>query len=110
MKKDANISADWIESLIREFIATSSYNTMQNETGEPAWDSALVGYASGIDQIWQQYKEYVGAFHWTPWEVFNQHCPGKSVAAEELTVISWVLPKRELVRKANLRVSFACAG
>ena len=103
MKKDLNISANWIESLIREFMATSPYNTMKNETGEPAWDSALVGYASGTDQIWQQYKEYVGAFHWTPWEVFNQHCPGRSVAAEELTVISWVLPQRELVRKANRR-------
>jgi len=31
-------------------------------------------------------------FHWTPWEVFAQHCPGESAGAEELTVVSWVLP------------------
>ena len=74
---------------------------MQNETGERAWDSALVGFASGADQIWQQYKEYVGAFHWTPWEVFNQHCPEETVSAEQLTVISWILPQRNLVRKTN---------
>ncbi|MGB5618031.1 MAG: epoxyqueuosine reductase [Desulfobacterales bacterium] len=101
MKKEANISVEWIESVIRGFIATSPHNTMQNETGEPAWDSALVGYASGIDQIWQQYKEYVGAFHWTPWEVFNQHRAEQTVSAEQLTVISWILPQRKSVRMTN---------
>jgi epoxyqueuosine reductase QueG len=103
MKKDAGISAEWIERVIRDFIVTSPINTMQNEAREPAWDSALVGYASGIDQIWQQYKEYVGAFHWTPWEVFNQHQPERTVSAEQLTVISWVLPQRESVRATNRR-------
>ena len=103
MEKSTNISRDWIEDLIRDFIAASPHNTMKNRTDEPAWDDVLVGFASGSDQIWQQYKEYVGAFHWTPWEVFNQHCPQESAGAEELTVFSWVLPQRELVRKANRR-------
>ena len=71
--------------------------------GEPAWDTALVGFASGADPIWQQYKEYIGAFHWTPWEVFNQHCPETQAEAAALTVVSWVLPQREAVRKANRR-------
>jgi len=101
MGKTAEISKPWIESLIEDFIAASPANTMQDHTGEPAWDDALVGFASGADPIWQQYKEYVGAFHWTPWEVFNQHCPGEPVTAEELTVISWVLPQRARVRQAN---------
>jgi len=101
MGNSPNISEDWIKGVIRDFIAASPHNTMENETGEPAWDDALVGFASGADQIWQQYKEYVGAFHWTPWEVFSQHCPGEPAGPEELTVISWVLPQRELVRKAN---------
>ena len=103
MKNSAKISGDWIEDLIRDLIATSPQNTMKNKTGEPAWDDVLVGFAAGADPIWQQYKEYVGAFHWTPWEVFNQHCPQESAGAEELTVISWVLPQRALVRKANRR-------
>jgi epoxyqueuosine reductase QueG len=103
MKNDDNISGSWINSLIRDFIATSSLNNMQNEAGEPAWDSALVGFASGADQIWQQYKEYVGAFHWTPWEVFNQHRPEVPVSSEQLTVVSWILPQRKMVRKTNRR-------
>lgn len=101
-KKDKNAKS-WINGLIRDFMATSPDNTMQDGSGEPAWESALIGYASGADPIWQQYKEYVGAFHWTPWEVFNQHCPGETVIAENLTVIAWVLPQRERVRQSNRR-------
>jgi len=103
VEKNVSISGNWIEGLILDFIATSPDNSMRNEAGEPAWDDALVGFASGVDQIWQQYKEYVGAFHWTPWEVFNQHRPNEPARPEELTVISWVLPQREMVRKANHR-------
>ena len=103
MKEVALISGDWLSALINDFIAASPMNNMQNETAEPAWDSALVGFASGVDPIWQQYKEYVGAFHWTPWEVFNQHRPEKNVSAEQLTVISWILPQREKVRETNRR-------
>jgi len=98
-----NISDVWVEKLIQKFIANSPVNTMENDAGEPAWDSALVGFASGADPIWQQYKEYVGAFHWTPWEIFNQHCPGEKATPEKLTVISWVLPQREMVRNTNRR-------
>lgn len=103
MKESTDLSADWIRSLIRDFIATSPHNTLRNQTQDPAWEDALVGFASGADQIWQQYKEYVGPFHWTPWEVFNQHYRGEPASAEELTVISWVLPQRDAVRKANRR-------
>jgi epoxyqueuosine reductase QueG len=103
LKKKVDITGDWIKNLIRDFIADSPLNTLQNETGEPAWDSALVGFCNGADPIWQQYKEYVGAFHWTPWEVFNQHRPEKTVTAGNLTVVSWILPQRERVRKTNRR-------
>ena len=103
MEINDNISKAWIEELIQMFISDSPLNTLENDTGEPAWDSALVGFASGADPIWQQYKEYVGAFHWTPWEIFNQHCPGERAEPDKLTVISWILPQREMVRKANRR-------
>ncbi len=98
-----NISGDWIKKRIGDFIATSGHNSMQNQAGDPAWDRVLVGFASGADQIWQQYKAYIGAFHWTPWEVFFQHRPGKTVSPDQLTVVSWILPQREMVRKTNRR-------
>jgi epoxyqueuosine reductase QueG len=103
VENNSGISAEWIKSLIRDFIITSPQNTMKNESEDPAWDSALVGFASGADPMWQQFKEYIGAFHWTPWEVFSQHCPEAPAGPEDLTVISWILPQREAVRKANRR-------
>ncbi len=103
MEEKKDVSKTWIEQAIQKFIATSPLNTMQDNTDEPAWDQALIGYAAGDDPIWQQYKEYIGAFHWTPWEIFNQHLPKKNVSAQQLSVISWVLPQRKPVRMANRR-------
>jgi hypothetical protein len=49
LEEDATISANWIVTLIRDFIATSPQNSMQDGTGKPAWDFALAGFASGAD-------------------------------------------------------------
>jgi epoxyqueuosine reductase QueG len=103
MGSSKQVSSEWIKNLIHDFIGASPKNTLGDRTGEPSWEDALVGFASGADPIWQQYKEYVGAFHWTPWEIFNQHCPEQSAGAKDLTVISWVLPQRKAVRQANRR-------
>ncbi|MCF8029508.1 MAG: 4Fe-4S ferredoxin [Desulfohalobiaceae bacterium] len=103
MQEKAIDSQDRISGLIKDFIRTSPLNTMQDKTGEPAWDHALVGFASGADPIWQQYKEYIGPFHWTPWEIFTQYHPQEGAGAQDLSVVSWVLPQRGPVRKSNRR-------
>lgn len=77
--KDAAISANWIVGLVRDFIIAAPQNSMRDGTAQPAWDSDLLGFASIADPIWQQYEEHVGAFHWTPWEGFSQHCPDAGV-------------------------------
>ena len=105
MEKSLTISHQYIVDLIQQFIAASPLNTMLDKSGEPAWDSVLVGFSSGVDTIWQQYKEVVGAFHWTPWEVFNQHRSEVNVSADQLTVISWILPQRKIVRMANRKAT-----
>lgn len=101
MEKTSSTQSSWIKERILTYISSSPRNTMGDETGEPAWDNALVGFGSGADKMWQQYKEYIGAFHWTPWEIFNQYHPNALSRPEELTIISWVLPQREVVRNAN---------
>ena len=69
------VTGEDIKQLIADFITTCPDNNLGTPEAEPAWDDFLVGFASGMDPLWQQYKEYVGAFHWTPLEVFNQHRP-----------------------------------
>jgi hypothetical protein len=51
MKGSSTISNKYIIDLIQRFIAESPLNTMQDKSGEPAWDSALVGFSSGADPI-----------------------------------------------------------
>jgi epoxyqueuosine reductase len=97
------VTGDDIKRMIVEFLAVSPDNNLGTPEAEPAWEDVLVGFASGMDPLWQQYKEYVGAFHWTPLEVFNQHRPQHAARPDELTVISWVLPQRDAVRRANRR-------
>jgi epoxyqueuosine reductase len=94
----------WITSLIRDYTANSPGNSIRNEAKEKAWDEPLVGFAKGDDPIFKQYKdkELIGSFHWTPLEIFQLTFPDQPVKAEELTVISWILPHTESI-KADLR-------
>ena len=96
--------AQWITSLICDYTANSPGNSLRNEAKEKAWDEPLVGFAKGTDPIFQLYKdkERIGAFHWTPLEIFQLTFPELAVKAEELTVISWILPHTEAI-KADLR-------
>ena len=63
----------------------------------PSWDSP-----AGDDPLYPEYKKYVGPFHWTPLELFKLTFPSLKVTADQLTVISWILPHMETT-KADLR-------
>jgi epoxyqueuosine reductase len=94
--------ASWITSLIIDYVAKSPSNSIRNAENEKAWAEPLVGFARGDDPIFQQYKEHVGPFHWTPSEIFGLTFPESTAKPEELSVISWVLPHTESI-KADLR-------
>ncbi len=98
MKKPAK----WVESIIKDFINRSPENTLKNPANDKAWADPLVGFSRGDDPIYQSYKEHVGPFHWTPLEVFNLAFPQSKVGADQLTIISWILPQTEQT-KADLR-------
>ncbi|MGD9309719.1 MAG: hypothetical protein PVG51_11300, partial [Desulfosarcina sp.] len=91
----------WIIGLVDRFLSKSPLNNLRNKDAAPAWDEALVGFASGADPLFQEYKEYIGPFHWTPLEIYSQYHPEGKATPEDLTVISWVLPQRKSVRDMN---------
>jgi epoxyqueuosine reductase len=93
--------AKWIEGVIKEFINESPENTLKNKEDDKAWEDLLVGFSSGDDPIYQEYKEYVGPFHWVPLEIFAAAFPNLKPQAEDLTVISWVLPQTEATKSDN---------
>jgi len=88
----------WTEKIIKDFIDNSPVNRLGNGTEEKSWTEFLIGFANGADQIFQDYKQHVGDFHWTPQEIFNETFPDQPAEPEELTVISYILPQTEATK------------
>lgn len=103
MKEKGQIEnpAKWIETVIKDFIHQSPENSLKNKANEKAWEDPLVGFSNGEDPLYQQYKELVGTFHWTPLEIFSLSFPSSKVSAKDLTVISWILPQTEATKSDN---------
>jgi epoxyqueuosine reductase len=100
MKKTTDLGS-WIEQLIVDFIEKSPENTLQNKANDRAFDTPLVGFSGGDDPIYEIYKEVVGPFHWTPLQIFKQTFGEITASAEELTVISWILPQTGATKADN---------
>jgi len=89
----------FIQQAIAKFVQESSSNRRKVDGGR-YFDSPLVGFASANDPLFKQYKKIIGRFHFTPRDIFDLTF-GKSDRKKELSVISWVLPICEDVRKSN---------
>ena len=96
--EEANI---WIRKIITDFIETSPENTLKNKENQKAFKTPLVGFSSGDDPLYDDYREHVGPFHMTPWEFFAVTYRGSNINADELTVISWILPQTESTKADN---------
>jgi len=95
--------ARWVGTIIRNFITTSPENTLKNDENERAWSDPLVGFSRGDDPLYDDFKVMIGDFYWTPLEIFSMTFPEVSVAPNQLTVISWILPQTELTKVDNRR-------
>jgi epoxyqueuosine reductase QueG len=93
--------AVWLETTIKSFINKSPENSLKNEKNEKAWADPIVGFSRGDAPLYQFYKEDIGAFYWTPLEIFNKTFPQLKVAPDQLTVISWVLPHTDATKSDN---------
>lgn len=93
----------WIEDVISEFVARSPENSLKNKANEKAWDEPLVGFSSGADPLYSFYKQDIGSFFLTPLEWFEVSFPEMEVSAEDLTVISWILPQTDTTKKEHRR-------
>ena len=84
-------SAAWLEGVIHAF-CRGPENMLPGPFSERTWDAPLVGFADGADALYEQYKHVVGPSHWSPLEAFLLAWPGSQAQAQELTVVSWILP------------------
>ncbi len=93
----------WLENLIESFITESPENSLGNRMNDKAWAKPLIGFSAGNDLLYQFYKSDIGDFYWTPLEIFSETFPSSKVTADQLTVISWVLPQTEATKADNGR-------
>lgn len=93
--------AAWVESLIKSFVAESPENSLKNPAGERAFMEPLVGFSAGDDPIYDQMRAHIGDFFWRPAEAFAAEFPEDPAPAQELTVISYILPHNPLTKAEN---------
>ncbi len=86
---------------IEDFINCSPENRLDDYTMEKAFDPPLVGFSRGDDPLFVDLKKHVGPFHWTPQEIFSMSFPDEDVSADQLSIISWVLPQTKATKKDN---------
>lgn len=89
------------EGIIQEVKAftASPANTLQKWQNEPAWGEPLVGFSNGADPLYAFYKTDIGAFYRSPLEFLSHHYPENTFNAEQITVISWILPQTEATKQ-----------
>jgi len=95
-----------LEQLIKNFINEAQPNRRTQLDHRIYWEEPLVGFASGIDPLFFEYKTLIGPFHHTPREIISAALKERGrgllfTEIEQISVISWVLPTSEDTRKSN---------
>ena len=95
-----------LEQQIKNFINENEKNRRTEMGSGVYWEGPLVGFASGIDPLFQKYKNIIGSFHLTPQEIIRNGFKEKGAyfhesEFEQISVISWILPTPEDTRKSN---------
>jgi ferredoxin len=95
-----------LEQLVRKFVEESELNRRSPLDHGIYMEEPLVGFASGNDPLFHQYKTIIGSFHLTPREIMSVALQEKGRGLllseiEQISVISWVLPISEDTRKSN---------
>ena len=95
-----------LKQLIKNFVLENDQNRRTQFDLGIYFEEPLVGFASGMDPLFFEYKTIIGSFHLTPREIISATLreKGKGLLLseiEQISVISWVLPISEDTRKSN---------
>jgi len=95
---------DLLRSESTRFLNEDPCNLMGNDWGdERIWGTPLLGAARGDDPIFETFKDNVDERHWTPAEAFAEGGFSSRAGAEELSVVSWILPHNPITKKDNAK-------
>jgi len=93
---------DFIKKQIIEFTRNSPLNSMPDNPNQIIFDEPLIKYADSEDDLFIRYKKIIAIVHMTPREALAAAYNIKPESLpERLSVISWILPIAEKIRKSN---------
>lgn len=95
--------ASWIANNVRDFCELGASNSLHNGSNEKAWAEPVVAFARGDDPLFENIKQDIGPFYWTPADAFALAFPHIHRTADELSVISWILPQTEKTKADHRR-------
>lgn len=103
--QNSGMTVSLVRDIVARFMSGPGNDLSMPGAPEPAFGPPLLGFAAGADRLWLDYKKHAGEFHWTPLEAFRIAFPGTRVTADELSVISWILPHSHATRTEQRRES-----
>lgn len=95
-----------LAQIIRNFVKENELNRRNQPDQGVYWQEPLVGFASGTDPLFLEYKTVVSSSHLTPREIIAAALKEKGrglllTEIEQISVVSWILPVSEDTHKAN---------
>jgi epoxyqueuosine reductase QueG len=101
--KDVTISANSIESFIKELVFVNPLNKLASIDGGPIFNEPLIGIADGKDILFEDYKRIIGDYYLTPAEAILKmaQIERKEDIVENISVICWTLPFAERIKLSN---------
>jgi epoxyqueuosine reductase QueG len=106
------IDKNWFLEKIKGFLSENESNKMKVDGSLIFEPDALVGFVSGNDPIFEDYKDIIGTFHLTPVEAYMKYCEKNKISCstENLSVVAYILPANQKTKKENLEHSKEMPG
>ncbi|MCK4285362.1 MAG: 4Fe-4S binding protein [Candidatus Lokiarchaeota archaeon] len=102
------IDKDWFTRKINDFLSNDESNKMIGVDGSLMFEpNTVIGFSSGDDPIFDEYKDIIGKFHLTPKEIFSKFCDKNNISStlKDLSIVAFVLPINEKTKKENYEYS-----
>ncbi len=95
--------AAFLEGFIKRYVTESPANRLERLDESPIYEEPLVGFASGGNPVFGEYKAIIGDFHLVPREALAKHAEetGHDGNLDSVSVISWILPIARKTRLSN---------
>ena len=102
------INKDWFLEKINEFLKDDESNRMKKVDNSYFFEpDVLVGFVSGDDSIFNEYKNIIGDFYLTPKEAYTWYYEKNNIpiSTKNLSIVAYILPINKKTKEENFEYS-----